>query len=190
MDGNHSSAKEIPLPALKTVKIKQAEPYYRSLKEHCWVSRERETEKKREGEGEREITLVRIWPSQCVQKWKAWNWIPAFLWLYDRRVRNAAALHVIPYYLNPACDGSSTHTPLGCTLGFRRDWFTLHIFGPPTQLQQAACSIQVFSPSLGAKDSTLGSGKGANHMLAPSLAPDATNTLWRWEKAIHPLATN
>ncbi len=77
---------------LKTVKIKQAKTYYRSLKEHCWVSREQETE--REREREREIMLVRIWPSQCVQKWKAWNWIPTFLWLYDKRVRNAAALHM------------------------------------------------------------------------------------------------
>lgn len=64
-----------------------------------------------------------------------------------------------------------------------QDQFTLHIFGPPTQLQQAACSIQVFSPSFSAKDSILGSGKDANHMLAPR----ATNTLWQRKKAIHPL---
>ena len=90
-----------PLPPLKALKIKRAEPYYRSPKEHCWVSRERVTERgrEREMEREREITPVRIWPSQCVQKWKAWNWIPTFLSLYDKQVRNAAALQVIPYYL-------------------------------------------------------------------------------------------
>lgn len=38
--------------------------------------------------------------------------------------------------------------------------------------------------SLHAKDSTLGSGKGANHMLAPSLTPSTTNTLWQEEKEI------
>lgn len=35
---------------LKTVKIKQPKPYYRSLREHCWVSRERETEREWERE--------------------------------------------------------------------------------------------------------------------------------------------
>lgn len=43
----------------------------------------------------------------------------------------------------------------------------------PPNSNKAACSIKALAPSLGAKDFTLGSGKGANHMLAPS----ATSTL-------------
>lgn len=49
---------------------------------------------------------------------------------------------------------------------------------PPISSKQLAQSM--FSlPPLSAKDSTLGSGTWANHMLAPSTAPNATNTLWQ-----------
>lgn len=104
--------------------------------------------------------------------------IPLALWQASEKC--CCSAHVIPYYLSPAqrwwcASAVHLHPRIRLHTRFSRDQFALHIFGPPTQLQQAACSIQVFSPSLGAKDSTLGSGKGANHMLAPS----ATNTLWQ-----------
>lgn len=128
--------------------------------------------------------LVRVWPSQCVQKWKAWNWIPTFLWLYDKRVRNAAALHMsfhatltqpemVAVVVSSAVRLHSTIIPY---IRFSQGSFTLHIFGPPTRLysRQPAQSKR-FPRSLLAKDSTQGSGKGANHMLAPT----ATKTSWQ-----------
>lgn len=108
--------------------------------------------------------------------------IPLALWQASEKCSCSA--HVIPCYLSPSLRCWWTYAVyLHCRIilhagfffSFSGGRFALHIFGPPTQVRQAACSIQVFSPSLGAKDSTLGSGKGANHMLAPS----ATNTLWR-----------
>lgn len=141
MYGQHGSAKEIP-SLLKTVKIKQAKPYYGSLQEHCWVSREQETgvERKRE----REITLVRVWPSQCGQKWKAWNWIPTFLWLYDRPVRNAAALHMSFHTTSPppAVLQFTSSSEDDCMLDFSQGC----IFGPPTLLLQQLAQSKVSLP--------------------------------------------
>ncbi len=164
---------------LKTVKIKQAKPYYRSLKEHCWVSRERETERMREGErGKRNHASQSLTVTMCTEmkSLKLNPRIPLALWQASEKCCCSARHSLLPqpglwwWRASAAC----LHSGIRLYTRFSRGWFALHIFGPPTQLQQAACSIQVFSPSLGAKDSTLGSGKGANHMLAPS----ATNTLW------------
>lgn len=139
---------------LKTVKIKQAKPYYRSLKEQCWVSkRARDTE--REGERMRErqrgITLVRVWPSQCVQKWKAWNWIPTFLWLYDEWVRNAAALHMSFHTTSaPACRAAVyLHNKMVYQIfSGQRDSRCIFLDHPPDSSRQLAQSKFSLPPSV------------------------------------------
>lgn len=168
---------------MKTVKIKQAKPYYRTLKEHCWVSRERETERENERgrEGTRNHAGHSLTLTMCTEmkSLKLNPHIPLALWQASEKC--CCSAHVVPRYLTPAWWWWASAVYLHCRIKpctrFSQGWFTLHILGPPTQLQQAACSIQVFSPSFDAKDSTLGSGIGANHMLAPS----ATSTLRRRE---------
>lgn len=106
---------------------------------------------------------------------KHYPYIPLAFWQASEKFCcSTSSVFFIPYYWSPAWVGDcvlfTLHSKrLYTTLS--QDWNSLHIFGPPTQLQQAACSIQVLSPrpptpSLPAKDSTLGSRSGANHMLA------------------------
>lgn len=180
MYGKHRSAKEIPSQQ-KTVKIKQAKPYYRSLQEHCWVSTEWETERVkeerergREGEGNHAGQSLTLTMCTEMKGLKLNPHIPLALWQASEKCCSA---HVIPYYLTSArdaavyllsrvtlCTSSSPSPPI-----HSEHFWTTH----PTPAK--ASPAQGSSLSLWAKDSTLGSGKGANHMLTPS----ATNTLWQ-----------
>lgn len=105
MYGKHRSAKEIP-SLQKTVKIKQAKPYYRSLQEHCWVSREWETERVKEGEREGEgnhagqsLTLTMCTEMKGL---KLNPHIPLALWQASEKCCCCCSAHVIPYYLTSA----------------------------------------------------------------------------------------
>lgn len=101
MYGKHRSAEEIP-SLQKTVKIQQAKPYYRSLREHCWVSREWATERVKEGrerEGEGNHAGQSLTLTMCTEMkgLKLNPHIPLALWQASEKC--CCSAHVIPYYL-------------------------------------------------------------------------------------------
>ena len=129
---------------LKTVKLKQAKPYYRSLKEHCWVSREPETERERMRErgGKRNHAGQSLTLTMCTEmkSLKLNPCIPLALWRASEKCWCSA--HVILCYLSPAYDGGERAlfpSAPQCIIGFLGpDSRCIFLDHPPDSSRQLA----------------------------------------------------
>lgn len=131
-----------------------------------------------------EWALVGVGLSQCVHKPKAWNWIPTFLWLYGRRVRKAAALHMSfhatfaqPTMLSRCCLPLFDNKIVLLIFVINAAYFGTTHPTPAGKLAQSKFSLPSSVPRIQPL-----AVKGANHMLAPN----ATNTLWQRGKHFPP----
>lgn len=145
----------------------QAKPYYRSLKEHCWVSRERGNREKGGGDhtGQNltltmctEMKSLKLNPHIPLALWQAWEMLLRCTWH-----------SILPYPSLRWWWTSAVYPHFRIRLYARLSSSCIFLDHPPNSNRELAQSK--FSLSLSAKDSTLGSGKGSNHMLAHSLAP-------------------